>query len=220
MRLTVFNGSPKPGANNTELMVGEFLAGFSAAGGNTAEVFRLNAMDVKAAAALFAKAEAVLLAFPLYSYSMPAGVMRFVEELKPLLGACAGKQVLFLVQYGFVEGVHARPLEEYLRWISGRLDCDYLGTIIKGGCDGLGRAPQAARNRKILRGAREIGRSFGATGRLDPRLLAAYSAPERQTFLSRLLLRLLVKPINKFYWDARLKANNALDRACDRPYSK
>jgi multimeric flavodoxin WrbA len=219
MRLTVFNGSPKQGKNNTELIVKEFLAGFTAAGGNTAEVFRLNALGAPQAAEIFGRAEAVLVAFPLYSYSMPAGVMRFVEELRPLLGACAGKPVLFLVQYGFVEAVHARPLEAYLQWLAGKLGCAYKGTIIKGGCDSLSREPNAARNRKILKGAYAIGSSFGATGDLNAEMLAAYSRPERQGFFARLLLRLLVGGINKFYWEAQLKANNALASAYDRPYA-
>ena len=144
MQLKVFNGSPRLVANNTDILLKKFLAGFGETSGNASEVIRLNKLnDLAKAIEIFKQSEAVLIAFPLYVYSLPAGLMQFVQALEPLRGACKGKPLGFLVQFGFREAVHARPLEKYLEKLATDLNCTYLGTIIKGGCDGLVKYPDA-----------------------------------------------------------------------------
>jgi hypothetical protein len=144
--------------------------------------------------------------------------MEFVEALETLRGACRKKPVGFLVQFGFREAIHARPLEKYLERLAADLQCDYLGTIIKGGCDALTKSSEK-HNRKTLHGIIRIGRVFGATGGLDKKLLHAYAKPENQTFFSKIFMRVFVKLANKFYWDVQLKANNALEKVYARPYA-
>ena len=220
MRLVVFNGSPKKGANNTDVMLNHFLAGFAETAGNSHEVVKLDSLESpQKAVEIFKRSDAVLIAFPLYIYSLPAGLVQFVEALAPLRGACGGKSLGFLVQYGFREAVHARPLEQYLERLAADLKCTYLGTIIKGGCAGVAKNPEK-QNRDILTGIKRIGRVFGANGKFDKVLLADYSKPESQVFLSKLITRIFVKLANKFYWDVQLKKNNALDKVYARPYAK
>lgn len=55
-----------------------------------------------------------------------------------------------------------------------RLNDEYLGTIIKGGCDGLTRYPEKA-NRKTFAAMRAIGENFGRTGAFDQSLLGAFA---------------------------------------------
>jgi len=83
----------------------------------------------KDAVKLFKESDYILLAFPLYSYSMPAGVKEFIEELGPLCGGGVNKKIGFLVQFGFREAIHARALEKYLEKFTMLLKCEYLGTI-------------------------------------------------------------------------------------------
>jgi len=218
MRLFIINGSPKPGKNNTEVLLKNFARGFAETPGNEAEMFRMNHEEAyREAAQRFEGAEAVLIAFPLYSYAMPAGVKMFFEELEPLLGKCRGKKVGFLVQYGFAEAIHARPLEAYLGHLATILDCQYLGTIIKGGCDSLSKNEKA--NRKIQQGAYEIGKTFGATGGFDQKQLDTYAAPEVQKKQNRLLLGIVLKILNKIYWEASMKKNGVTrEESFARPY--
>ncbi|MCX7922565.1 MAG: NAD(P)H-dependent oxidoreductase [Clostridia bacterium] len=220
MKLLIINGSPKPGKNNTAVLLKRFIEGFKGTKGNEVEIFRMNNEQAyKEAAIRFETAEAVLLAFPLYSYAMPAGVKTFIEELEPLLGKCHGKKVGFLVQYGFIEAVHARALETYLEYISGMLCCDYLGTIIKGGCDGLTKSEKG--NRKIRMGAYEIGKTFGATGCFNKKQLDDYSAPEVQKKQNSFLLSIIIKIINKVYWEKAFKKNGVTyEGSFAKPYGK
>ncbi len=206
MRLLIINGSPKPGKNNTAILLESFMQGFKETAGNEVDVYRMNnERAYKDAAQHFAAADNILIAFPLYSYAMPAGVKTLIEELEPLLGKCHGKKVGFLVQYGFLEAVHARPLEKYLEHITMLLGCDYLGTIIKGGCDGLAKNERG--NKKIRMGAYEIGKTFGQIRCFDKNQLDAYAAPEVQKKQSVFLMKIIIKILNKIYWEKSFKKN-------------
>ncbi|MDF2613988.1 MAG: hypothetical protein K0S71_1774 [Clostridia bacterium] len=218
MKLSIFNGSPKPGVNNTAVLLERFIEGFEVTEGNKAQMIRMNHEQAyKEAALSFEAAEAVLIAFPLYSYAMPAGIKTFFEQLEPLLGKCNGKKVGFLVQYGFIEAVHARALEKYLEYIAKALDCDYMGTIIKGGCDGLTKSKRGAK--KTLTGAYEIGKKFGETKVLDKQQLDDYSAPEIQKQQNVLVMKVLIKIINKVYWEKSLKKNGiSVEESFAKPY--
>lgn len=221
MQLTVFNGSPRPGDNNTGLMVEKFVEGFANKEGNKYKVYKLNKLgSMDEARELFEKSEYVLLAFPLYSYSMPAGVKEFMEALSPLCGKCSGKKIGFLVQYGFKEAIHARALEKYLEKLAGLLNCEYLGTIIKGGCDGLIKNPNARFSKKVLNGINKIGCKFGESSKFDKELLDRYSRPETQSKTSKLLSKLFVKIVNKYYWGAELKKNGVYDKSYAQPYKR
>ena len=220
MRLIIFNGSPKKGINNTEVMLRKFEEGFKNTSENYCDLYKLNCLKrMKDAVDLFEQEEYILLAFPLYVYSMPSAVKEFIELLEPLCGKCKEKKVGFLVQYGFKEAIHARPLEKYLEKLVKSLDCEYLGTIIKGGCDNLSTTPQE-QNKKILNGIYEIGKKFGETGKFERKLLDEYSKPETQTLQSEELMRNSIEFINKNYWGAQLKKNEAYDKRYARPYEK
>jgi len=213
MRLTIFNGSPRTGRNNTGIMSAAFAKGFAATRGNEYALYKLNSLSVPDAVKLFDKADCVLLAFPLYNSSMPSGVKEFVESLEPVLGQSVGKKVGFLVQFGSPEAWHARPLERYLENFTRLMGYEYLGTIIKGGCNSLVERPGSRKKKKILAGVREIGRVFGATGVLDKRLLDAYSKPERLPFLKKLLTWPFVTVSNRYYRGAQLHRNEGLKKS-------
>lgn len=207
MRLTIFNGSPKHGKNNTDMMLGKLIEGFLSQGENSVEIHKLNKLpSVEAAAEIFSKAESVLVAMPLYCYAMPGGVMKFFEALKPLTGACAGKKLAFLIQFGFPEAIHARPLEKYLEKLSRRLGCHYLGTIIKGGCDNLANGPEA-RYADLFKGIVDIGATLGRTGEFNQIELDTFSQPEMLEKQPETQTEAAMESINKRYWGAMLEKN-------------
>ncbi len=219
MKLTIFNGSPKLAANNTQIMVDSFIEGFKSIAGNEVRVHKLNKLtDMEAGAKIFEESEMVMIAFPLYTYAMPGGVKSFIEALEPLCGKCKKKKLLFLVQYGFREAIHARPLEKYNEQLADMLDCEYVGTIIKGGCDGL-TAKKTYGAAGILKGIQKIGTAFGQDGQLDQQMLKAYAAPETEKKQAVVIMKVIMKMINKYYWGAMLKKNGvSLDESYARPY--
>ncbi len=219
MKLTVFNGSPRGKGGNTELMLGRFLSGFASVQGNSSEVFHLQKIkDHPEAAAAFGRAEAVLVGLPLYTDAMPGLVMAFFELLEQYRGRAANPGLGFLVQSGFPEAVHSRALERYLANLADHLACPYLGTMVRGGCEGLRLAPEK-RNRRLFSMLEEIGRDFGEKGRFNPALLAGLAGPERFPAAAAAIMKPLFR-LNLFngYWNRMLKANGAYARRFARPY--
>jgi NAD(P)H-dependent FMN reductase len=219
MRLTVINGSPRGQKSNTALLLDHFLAGFSETPGNSDEtIFLANEKDHPHAVEAFGRAEAVLLAFPLYVDSMPAVTKSFIEKLDSYSGRAGNPAVAFLVQSGFPEAVHSRAVERYLDKISRRLGCRHLGTAVKGGIEGIREMPPNMTARRLRR-FHELGAAFGRDGAFDSRLVAELAKPERLNFPTRLMVRMLtLLGVTNMHWDMQLKQHGARAHSFDRPY--
>ena len=121
MRLLLLDGSPRGARSNTMKMLARVAEGWAQAGGAAPEVLHLaHPADFERAVAAFAEAETVLLGMPLYTDAMPALVMAWIEALAPRVGQ-ANPRLGFLVQSGFPEALHSRPLERYLEKLARRL---------------------------------------------------------------------------------------------------
>ena len=219
MQLTIFNGSPKKGKSNTEALVNKMIEGIMESSENKVEFIKMNDEKLDNLVERFKNAEAVILAFPLYVYAMPGGVKEFIEALEPLCGKCVGKKIGFVIQYGFMEATHARPLEKYLEHLSKLLGCEYIGTVIKGGCDALVRHPNGAK--ATFKGAYSIGQTLGKQGYFDKSQLGEFSKPELQKKQSKLLMKIIVKLINRFYWEGTFKKNGVTyEQSFSKPYGE
>jgi hypothetical protein len=220
MRLTVIDGSPRGAKGNSMFLAARFLAGFGETAGNTHEVFHLvQARHRAEQVAAFAAAEHVLLAFPLYSDAMPSIVKAFVEDLAPLCGRPGNPRLLGFVQSGFIEAYHSRCVEHYLERLARRLGSPYLGTMVKGGGEGVQVMP-AWMTRGTFAALRALGRSFGRTGALDPEQLARLARPERLTLGWRAGLTVLqALGMTNSYWDHALKKNGVFEHRFARPYA-
>lgn len=215
MRLTFINGSPRAKKSNTARAMRPFLEGFLETPGNVCEIeyVAVHRRDLRALVERFSRAERVLLGFPLYIDAMPGIVKEFIEALAPLVGTCSGIELGFVIQCGFPETHHIRYVERYCEKLARRLGCRYLGTVAKGGLEGLDTQPPPLVERYWTL-FRAIGREFGASGRLDPALLKQLATPER---LSANQMAMVLPMVNTALWDRRMKENGVLDRSFDRP---
>ncbi len=218
MKLTVINGSPRAKSSNTGILVGHFAKGFLEAGGNTMETLFVQNERPGFGRIIdaFNSTEYLLLAFPLYIDAMPGTVKELIEALAPYRGKRPDLTVLFVVQNGFPETCHNRPIERYLEKLTKRLGCRYGGAILKGGCEGLDIQPPALVD-KIFSRFYQIGRAFGETGMLDPELLKKLAYPEH---LNAENMKQVIPIVNAFLWDGLLKKNGAMEKSFDRPYRK
>ena len=217
--LTVFNGSPRGKRGNTPVMLGHLMGGFTSITGNTAEISHLYKIgDKDIFAKRFAEAECVLIGFPLYTDGMPGIVKEFIEALEPLTKRESNPPIAFLVQSGFPESTHSRYVEQYLTALAERLNSPYLGTLVRGGCEGVRLQPEKM-NRKLFAALNELGRQLGTQGGFDQQTMHAFSSRERYSPLLLPLMRLAVKmPFMRLYWDIQLKKNNAFKDRFTRPY--
>jgi multimeric flavodoxin WrbA len=219
--LSLFNGSPRGRKGNTPILLSQFARGFTSLPGRSAESYQVNRLkQMERVIEAFANAECAWVGFPLYTDSMPGLVKEFFEALQPLRGRPNNPPVGFLVQSGFPEAAHSRHVERYLEKLAGRLGSPYLGTIVKGGGEGVRMMPDNM-NRKLFDGLQGLGRGFAEDGQLDPHLLRQIAGVERYPFYMVPLFSLLVRlPLLNFAWDSQLKANQAYDRRFARPYER
>jgi NAD(P)H-dependent FMN reductase len=163
MKLVIYNGSPRLEKSNSTLLINRFLNGYHKYIDNDVEVFylaRINAMNDYVEA--FNSAENVIVIFPLYTDAMPGVVKAFFEALaanRPLSGVKLG----FIVQSGFPEGIHCENIKRYLQKFTRRLGCDYLGTLTKGGVEGIQIMPPFMTRKLFLR-FYQFGEHFALTG--------------------------------------------------------
>ena len=218
MRLQIFNGSPRGKASNSTVLTRAFARGFFGSEafpeGEFREFFLGDPEDFERAHKAFSEKSTVLLAFPIYTDAMPGLVKKFIEALKPYKGTCATTKVIFLIQTGFPEETHTRPMRDYLLKLARRLGTPCPGVIRMGGGEGTRNQAQSRRGKKILHRYEELGRIYAERGELDQKILASLTGPSR---ISPLLIRLILPLANYFFWDRQLKKNGAYPKRFNRP---
>jgi len=221
MKLTVFNGSPRGKKSNTTILLEHFLKGFMETDGNSYElVYVAINRDVGKLVEMFKDANNIILAFPLYTDCMPGIVKSFIDSLKSLCGKQNNPSIGFLVQSGFPEAYHSRFVERYLEKLAKRLNCRYIGCIVKGGIEGIRVMPHFM-TKKIFNSFYELGKAYGKSGKFDQMLLNKLAKPEHLSALTRLFYSFgkLIGLVNN-YWDKQLKENNAFEKRFDKPYMR
>jgi len=147
-------------------------------------------------------------------------VKAFIETLEPFCGRANNPSIGFLVQSGFPEAVHSRYVERYLERLAQRLGCPYVGTIVKGGGEGVRFTPPQ-KNRALFETLRQLGAIYGQTGQFDPALLARLAKPERFPKAMTPVFKVLLKTgLASMFWDSQLKENGAYERRFVRPYAQ
>ncbi len=145
-------------------------------------------------------------------------VKTFIESLEPLCGLDDNKAIGFIVQSGFGEAIHSRYLEKYLKKLSARLGCRYIGTIVRGGGEGIKEMPPIM-TRGVFKSFHELGSIFGETGIFDESVMRRLAKGERYSLLAKLLLTVLtVFGLTDSGWNSQLKKNGAYEKRYDRPY--
>ncbi len=218
-RLTIFNGSPRGSKGNTPIMLKRFGEGFASVPGNSFEIFNLNRLnDHEDFVQAFAAAECLWVGFPLYTDAMPGMVKSFIESLETLLGRKDNPPIGFLVQSGFPEALHSRHVERYLQKLASRLNAPYLGTIVKGGGEGVRMMPDK-RNVKLFSALQNLGKELSQSGQLNPELLPIVAGVERYSIFLGPIFRLFLRlPMANFYWDTQLKDNGVYEERFAQPY--
>ena len=220
MRLTVFNGSPRGRASNTACLLEPFLEGFSETAGNAYELHYLaREKELEEHIRAFSEAECALWAFPLYTDCMPWAVKNFIEALAPFCGRQSNPSLGFLIHSGFPESLHSHNLKRYLEKLASRLGCPLIGTVIKGGSEGIREQPPAM-TRALFRRMRELGQVFGRSGGFDPVLTARLAQPVRFSVWKLPVARIGLKMAELMYWNRMLKGNGAYEKRFARPYSQ
>jgi hypothetical protein len=221
MTLLILNGSPRQKKSNSKILGDCFIEGYRSVVKKPGIIvhylanFKKNKLYIED----FLKSNTVLFIFPLYTDAMPGVVKYFLEELyksKPMRKTNVG----FIVQSGFPEAIHSVYLERYLAKYAKRMDFNYLGTIIKGGVEGIQVMP-AGMTRKLYANFRQLGRYFAKTGKFDPAVKKRLAKPYKFSSLQRTFFRLMsLTGFTNYYWNMNLKKHGAYRKRHDRPYGE
>ena len=221
--LVLLNGSPRGERSSSMKMLKRVAEGWVRGGGAQPEVLHLvRRAQFQRAVEAFAGADVVLLGVPLYTDAMPALVKEYIEALAPRVEAAragdANPTLAFLVQGGFPEAAHSRPLERYLEKLALRLGSHYAGTIVRGGGEALQVMPEQA-NRKLWARLQMLGEQLARDGCFGAAELKAVAGIERFSRFGALLATLACRiPAVQFYWNGQLKKNHAWERRFAAPY--
>jgi NAD(P)H-dependent FMN reductase len=217
MQLTIFNGSPRNKKSNSKILTEHFLQGFNEASDSQTEVFYLASlrnreMHLKA----FSEAETCLFVFPLYTDAMP-GIVKDFFEMIYLSDVQRPARLGFIVQSGFAESIHSVYLERYLEKFTRRLKCEYIGTVIKGGVEGIQIMPPSM-TRRLFKNFKALGKHFAETGQFSEEIKKEFAKPYKMPILKQWLYPLLPSSLLNFYWNSNLKKNKAWENRFDAPY--
>lgn len=216
MQLTFINGSPRGRNSNTGKFMDNFIKGFLETTGNTCDtehILKYRKQPGKLVE-IFKNSENVIIGFPLYVDAMPGSTKEFMEALSAVAGSDKLPALGFMSQCGFPETHHLRFVERYLEKYTRKLGCRYLGSIMKGGGEGLHIQP-AFLVEKSFDIMYQLGKEFGQTSSLDTSLLEKLSYPET---LDTQQIKGLVQYVNENLWDRWLIENEAIDKSFDRPF--
>ena len=222
MKLTIFNGSPRGKKSNTAILMNHFIQGFTSDGENQENqvdiAYLVHIKKTDQHVKMFAEAQRVILAFPLYTDAMPGIVKYFIEQLEPLCGKKNSFDLGFLVQSGFPEAHHSRFIEKYLEKLTARLGGNYLGTVVRGGVEGISIQPPLM-TKKLFSAFYRLGDHFGKTGAFHKEIIRSLAKREHLSGFARFFYRLLnLTGLTNFYWNSQLKANKAYNQRFNQPY--
>jgi NAD(P)H-dependent FMN reductase len=217
MGLTIFIGSPRNKKSNSKILMEQFLKGYSKENSEDVQMHYLaniNRMDENVKA--FEDAQTVIVIFPLYTDCMPGIVKDFFEHVVHI--ANRNKRIGFIVQSGFPEGIHSSYVERYLEKFTKRLQYEYLGTVIKGGVEGIQIMPPMM-TKKLFRNFEKLGEAFAQTGKFPVEMIENLKSPFKLSPRQIVFLSAGEKlGLSNYYWNSNLKKNGAFEIRFAKPY--
>ena len=218
MKLVIYNGSPRYKKSNSRILIEHFLHGYNKICSHHVPVYYIaNRKQKDEQKEIFQNAEIVIIVFPLYTDCMPGIVKEFFERVAEFKLA-SSKKIGYIVQSGFPEAIHSIYIERYLEKYTKRIQCEYLGTIIKGGVEGIQIMPSLM-TKKLFSRFQSLGEYFAKNQEFSPEIKKVLRKPFKMSPMRIFLYRLISRTgLTNFYWNSNLKKNNAFGNRFDKPF--
>lgn len=219
MKILIVNGSPRYKKSNSDILIRYFMQGIE--NSKTAHeihyLFLQNRADFNQALELSTNVDCLICIHPLYTDSMPGIVKEFIEKLY-IIPQRPNFKIGFIVHSGFPESIHSTFLAKYYAKLSQRLNCEYLGTIIKGGSERI-QSHNGKSTQKICSTFETLGKTFARSGTFDETIKQRLEKPYIFPIYIRCLSPLIIIVINN-HWKKTLKENKALDQNYAQPFKQ
>ena len=220
MSLAVFNCFPEhETASSAEAVVGSFVNGYSSVGEEEAEVYYLYEREEwEHYRQIIEESTQVIFAMPLFVDCVPGLVMEFFESLAPKRDGEVRTTIGFILRSGFEEACQLRTCEKYLEKLPSYLNCEYAGTLLKGGMLTLPIATPRRRE-KMLRPFYDMGQAFAWNGVFEKAKVTAFAAPERYSKAHCFFIDFFA-PLNPIIWKILALAVGGKTKLNSCPYER
>lgn len=221
MKLSIINGSPRGRSSNTKIITDKVMEGFKSVDDTfkIEEFFLASKKDQIEAIIALENSDIVLIGFPLYTDAMPGIVKEFFETIDLQQFDNKKLKLGFIVQSGFPESYQSNFLKKYLDKLAQRLEVDYLGTVIKGGVEGIKIQPKWMT--RFLDLFYDLGQHLALEWEFDQKIINRLAKPDHLKSTRLFFFKLMMKTgLSNFYWNKQLKENNAYDLRFAKPYTE
>lgn len=218
MKLIIFSCSPQGKEKSSTAIIAEaFKNGFESKEENKAEIYFLNERNLwYKYKKIYEENTDFLFAMPLYVECVPGILLEFLETLSIKKNTDKKAKMAFIVQGGFEEAHQLRTCEQYLETLPKYFNCEYGGTLIKGGMFGLAMS-SSSNKEKVSKAFYNMGISFAEKGKFDKNEVTEFAKPEYYS-KSKINLIKMCKPINKIAWIYLAKKFGAKKKLDYKPY--
>lgn len=219
-KVLVLYGSPKGERGASANIAGHVIEGIRGGGADVSSLSIYRSLDQEEAFERLVKAydeaESVVLAFPLYIDTLPAGVTEALARLLPRREGMTRRrrQLLVICNCGFPESQHCRYALRSCQLFAERMGMEFWGGVAigQGGMLGGGNGEQARANRRQVEALRSMGSRL-AGGKAIPaeavELLARPAIPSRMYTL-----------FGNMGWNKLARKNGVRGQMRARPYQR
>ncbi len=211
-------GSPRGKGSNSWFLAQIFIRGFKIINNEAPRtIFLSHINEINTHLEIFKNAKKILWFFPVYTDAMPALVKNFMENLSK--NDFANKEMGFFIISGFPEARHSMYVERYFINLTKKYNAQYIGSVIKGGMEGVLMQPKWM-TRKVRKQVKRLGYNFAQTGKLDSaiskKMRKMVELPKFAVFMLTIMNKL---GLTNMYWNKNLRRNNAFHKRYDKPFS-
>ncbi len=218
MGLVIFSCSPRPEkTSNTAAIVEAFKNGYLTGDSQGVDVYFLyRRSEWNNFRKIFNENNEIIFALPLFVECIPGLMMEFMETIEPKNNVEIKTKIGFILNGGFEEACQLRTCEKYLETLPAYFNCDYSGTLLKGGMFPLSYMPEK-KKAKMLQPFYEMGKIYAKERIFEKSTVTKLASPEKYSKQFCLLIFLL-EPLSNLMWRYMARKFGAQGKLDGRPY--
>lgn len=224
MHYTIFNCSPNSEKRSSSACIANWLKttlesddyGSLETEIVSADIFYLNKKkEWDKCSEAFYESENAIFVLPLYVEGVPGIFLEFLDRLDQ--SRKNNGIMSFVLQGGFEEASQLRTAEKFLQTLPSYFNCQYGGTLLRGGMFGMAFMRGDKFKKQIEAKYIEAFQSYKNKKIFDENTAKLFAGKEHYS-KSMIVLARLTKPLNRIAWSVMGKKLGAIGRLSNKPY--
>lgn len=217
MHYTIISCSPQNKSRSTSAVIAEVTkATLTKNTDDVADIFYLNDRSKwNETLEAFYQGENIIFVLPLYVEGIPGLLLEFLQKTEP--SHKRKGSMAFILQGGFEEASQLRTAEEYLSTIPTYYNCEYSGTLIKGGMFGMATMRGEKFRKESCKEFSEMIKQFKQSNAFLKDETKQFTGAEYYS-KGMIFLSKFTKPLNRLIWRIMGKKMGLKEPITLRPY--